>query len=149
MNRVVLMGRLVADPELKNTPAGVSVTTFRIAVDRRYVKQGEQRQADFFDIVVWRQTAEFVCKYFSKGQLIALEGTLQSRTYQDKNGNNRYVVEVIADNVYFTGDRRTTSSGQVSGGYSDMPEQPEQKPAYVSGSTGDFEEMPLDDDLPF
>lgn len=106
MNKVILMGRLVADPELKTTPSGVSVTSFRIAVDRNYVKQGEERQADFIDIVCWRQRAEFVCKYFVKGQLIALEGSIQTRQYQDKNGNNRTAVEVVADNVYFTGDKR-------------------------------------------
>lgn len=100
------MGRLVSDPELKTTPSGVSVTTFRIAVDRSYVKAGEERKADFFDIVCWRQSAEFVCRYFGKGALIAVEGQLQSRTYQAKDGSNRYVVEVVADNVSFTGERQ-------------------------------------------
>lgn len=147
MNKVILMGRLVADPELKTTPSGVSVTSFRIAVDRNYVKQGEERQADFIDIVCWRQRAEFVCKYFGKGQLIALDGSIQTRQYQDKNGNNRTAVEVVADNVYFTGDRRGASS---QGGYSQAPMPTNAPaPAYTSGSTGDFEEMPLDDDLPF
>ena len=77
INRVVLMGRLVADPELKTTNTGISVTSFRIAVDRSYVKAGEQRQADFFDIVAWRSSAEFVCRNFSKGSLIAIDGQLQ------------------------------------------------------------------------
>ena len=106
LNRVILMGRLVADPELKTTGSGISVTSFRIAVDRSYVKQGEERKADFIDIVCWRQTAEFVCRYFGKGSMIAVEGQLQTRTYQAKDGSNRYVTEVVADNVSFTGERR-------------------------------------------
>jgi len=182
LNRVILMGRLVSDPELKTTPSGVSVTTFRIAVDRSYVKAGEERKADFFDIVCWRQSAEFVCRYFGKGALIAVEGQLQSRTYQAKDGSNRYVVEVVADNVSFTGERRENaggyggnqgyqSQGYGSQGYGSQsyggqgygnqtyqqpapmqpaPVQPEVQPAsYQSGSNADFQDMPLDDDLPF
>ncbi|MCH5300655.1 MAG: single-stranded DNA-binding protein, partial [Ruminococcus sp.] len=80
LNRVILMGRLVSDPELKTTASGISVTSVRIAVDRNYVKAGEERKADFFDVVCWRNTAEFVCRYFGKGSLIAVEGQLQSRT---------------------------------------------------------------------
>ena len=105
INRVVLMGRLVSDPELKTTASGVECTNFRIAVDRNYVKQGEERKADFIDIVCWRRTAVFVCRYFSKGSLIALEGELQTRTYQAKDGTTRYVTEVLASNVSFTGER--------------------------------------------
>ncbi|MGN0489732.1 MAG: single-stranded DNA-binding protein [Ruminococcus sp.] len=149
LNRTILMGRLVADPELKTTASGVSVTSFRIAVERSYVKSGEERKADFIDIVCWRQTAEFVCRYFSKGSLIAVEGQLQSRTYQAKDGTNRYVLEVVADNVSFTGERRDSSSYSQS--YSQpaapVPTQPE--PSYQSGSPSDFQEMPFDDDLPF
>ena len=111
LNRVVLMGRIVADPELKTTGSGISVTTFRMAVDRNYAKQGEERKADFFDVVCWRNTAEFVCRYFAKGSMIAVEGQLQSRTYQAKDGSNRYVVEVVADSVSFTGERRDNSNG--------------------------------------
>ncbi len=155
------MGRLVSDPELKTTPSGVSVTTFRIAVDRNYVKSGEERKADFFDIVCWRQTAEFVCRYFGKGSLIAVEGQLQSRTYQAKDGSNRYVVEVVADNVSFTGERRDNSnSGYSNQGYnqgyqnqsyggSQVYQEPAQQTSYQSGSNADFQDMPLDDDLPF
>lgn len=108
LNRVVLMGRLVADPELKTTNTGVSVTSFRIAVDRSYVKNGEQRQTDFFDIVAWRSSAEFVCKHFAKGSLIAVDGQLQSRQYQTKDGQNRTAIEVVADNISFTGERNDT-----------------------------------------
>ena len=162
LNRVILMGRLVSDPELKTTPNGVSVTSFRIAVDRSYVKSGEERKADFFDIVCWRSTAEFVCRYFGKGSLIAVEGQLQSRTYQAKDGSNRYVVEVVADNVSFTGERRENNTGsynQPYGGqaygsnqsYSAPSYQQAPAPAesYQSGSNSDFQDMPLDDDLPF
>ena len=161
LNRVILMGRLVSDPELKTTPSGVSVTTFRIAVDRNYVKSGEERKADFFDIVCWRQTAEFVCRYFGKGSLIAVECQLQSRTYQAKDGSNRYVVEVVADNVSFTGERRDNSnSGYSNQGYNQgyqnqnyggnqVYQEPAQQTSYQSGSNADFQDMPLDDDLPF
>ncbi|MEE1218847.1 MAG: single-stranded DNA-binding protein [Ruminococcus sp.] len=164
LNRVILMGRLVSDPELKTTGTGISVSSFRIAVDRSYVKSGEERKADFFDIVCWRNTAEFVCRYFGKGSLIAVEGQLQSRTYQAKDGSTRYVVEVVADNVSFTGERRENTGAynqsygsQPYGGapsyapapaYSQPPVQ--QAPAsYQSGSNADFQDMPLDDDLPF
>lgn len=153
INRVVLMGRLVADPELKTTASGISVTTFRIAVDRSYVKSGEERQADFFDIVAWRYTAEFICKHFRKGSLIAIDGSLQSRTYQAKDGSNRYVVEVVADNASFTGERRDSSAGysnNYGGGYSQpAPQYTEQTPSYSNGSSQDFMEVQLDDDLPF
>lgn len=164
INRVILMGRLVADPELKTTNTGISVTSFRIAVDRNYVKAGEQRQADFFDIVAWRSSAEFVCRNFSKGSLIAIDGQLQSRNYQTKDGQNRTAIEVVADNVSFTGERRDTSAGTYGGGYSQAPRAnnyggsqvapeapavPQQPAAYSAGSADDFQAMPLDDDLPF
>ena len=101
LNVVAIMGRLVADPELRTTQSGINVVSFRIACDRNFARQGEQRQADFIDIVAWRQQAEFVSKYFQKGSLIAIEGSLQTRQYQDKNGNNRTAVEVVANNISF------------------------------------------------
>jgi single-strand DNA-binding protein len=159
------MGRLVSDPELKTTNSGLSVTSFRIAVDRGYVKAGEERKADFIDIVCWRNTAEFVCRYFGKGSMIALEGQLQTRTYQAKDGTNRYVVEVVADNVSFTGERRDNNNNnggygqqQYSGNsypsqqtYQAPAQQSYQQPqtSYQSGTNNDFQNMPLDDDLPF
>ena len=151
------MGRLVADPELKTTTSGISVTSFRIAVDRSYVKQGAERQADFFDIVAWRSTAEFVCRNFSKGSLIAIDGQLQSRQYQTREGQNRTAIEVVADQVSFTGERRDPSQS-YGGGYaqppradygSQIPPQAAPAPSYSAGSPADFQEMPLDDDLPF
>ena len=165
LNRVILMGRITADPELKTTNTGVSVTSFSIAVDRNYVKQGEERKADFFNIVCWRSTAEFVCRYFGKGSLIAVEGQLQSRQFQAKDGSNRYVVEVVADNVSFTGERRDNNAGgynQSYGGnqsygapsyggnqaYHQEP-APQAPASYQSGSNSDFQDMQLDDDLPF
>lgn len=151
LNRAILMGRLVADPELRQTPNGVSVVSFRIAVDRNYNSKSGERQTDFIDIVAWRQTAEFVSRYFSKGKMIIVEGSIQSRNYEDKNGNKRTAVEVVADNVQF-GESKNASAGQ--GGYATpMPTQAspvEPSVSYASGDVGDFSEMSSDsDDLPF
>lgn len=110
INTVALMGRLTADPEIKTTSSGTSVTSFRIAVDRFYVKSGEQRQADFIPIVALRQTAEFICKYFTKGQMIAITGQIQSRNYQDKEGQNRTAIEVIAEQASFCGGKEEAKS---------------------------------------
>lgn len=145
LNVAALNGRLVADPELKTTQTGLSVCSFRIAVDRSYSK-GQERQADFIDIVTWRQTAEFVSKYFRKGQLVAVQGSIQTRTWQDKDGNKRYSVEVVADQVHFA-ERKQDSSG--SGHAAPARFENEPAPAYQSGDTGDFVEVPGDDDLPF
>ena len=109
LNRVTLMGRLVADPELRSTASNLSVCSFRIAVDRDY-KKGDQKETDFIDIVAWRSTAEFVANYFKKGRVIAVDGRLQIRPWEDKDGNKRFATEVVADNVYF----------------GDQPEWPEQ-----------------------
>ena len=147
INVVVLMGRLVADPELKQTQNGTSVCSFRIAVDRNVAnKQTGERQADFINITAWRQTAEFVCKYFRKGSMIAIEGSLQTRSYTDKDGNNRTAYDVVANNVSFTGSK--VESGTRDGGA-----VPFEVPAtaFSSGSNGDFEVVneQEDDDLPF
>ena len=99
LNRVILMGRITQDLDLRTTPTGTSVLTFNIAVDRGYVKQGEERQADFITCVAWRQQAEFINRYFAKGRMIAIEGNLRSRTYDDKNGTKHYVTEVFVDSV--------------------------------------------------
>lgn len=148
LNVVVLMGRLVSEPELRTTTSGISTCTFRIAVDRNFVKQGEERKADFIDIVTWRQQAEFVCKYFHKGSMIAVNGSLQTRTYDDKNGNKRYVVEVIADGVSFTGEK----AGANAGSSAPVPAARPMQAAPVSFSAGepdDFAPITEDDDLPF
>ena len=107
-NTVILSGRLTADPELKTTQSGLSVTSFTIAVDRR-VKSGEEKKADFITIVAWRNTAELITKHFRKGNLIGIEGSIQTRKYTDKNGNNRVVFEVIANNVQFAESKTATS----------------------------------------
>lgn len=107
INCAVIMGRLVADPELRTTASGVSVTSFCVAVDRSYVKPGEERQADFINVVAWRQTADFVTRYFHKGSMIAVQGSIQPRSYEDKNGAKRTAVEIVADNVSFCGSKET------------------------------------------
>ena len=157
LNVVAIMGRLVADPELRTTQSGINVVSFRIACDRNFARQGEQRQADFIDIVAWRQQAEFVSKYFQKGSLIAIEGSLQTRQYQDKNGNNRTAVEVVANNISFAGPK---SNNQGGGSYQNAapsyqnqtPARPaavEAAPSYSSGSADDFAVIDDSDDLPF
>ena len=157
LNVVAIMGRLVADPELRTTQSGINVVSFRIACDRNFARQGEQRQADFIDIVAWRQQAEFVSKYFQKGSLIAIEGSLQTRQYQDKNGNNRTAVEVVANNISFAGPK---SNNQGGGSYQNAapsyqnqaPARPaavEAAPSYSSGSADDFAVIDYSDDLPF
>lgn len=103
LNVVAIMGRLVADPELRTTPSGVSVCTVRIACDRNFVQQSQERQADFLDVVAWRGTAEFISKYFSKGSMVAVHGHLQTRNYKDKNGNSRTAVEIVTDDLSFAG----------------------------------------------
>ena len=143
MNKVILMGRLTSQPELKTTQSNLAVTSFSIAVDRGYSKQGEDKQTDFFNIVCWRQRAEFVCKYFVKGQLIALDGSLQTRQYQDNNGNTRYVTEVVADNVYFTGDKRNAE--QQPNQQPQQQNQQQQPQQYQQQNIN----MLVDDDLPF
>lgn len=169
LNRVILMGRLVADPELKTTATGISVTSFRIAVERSYVKSGEDRKADFFNVVCWRNSAEFVCRYFRKGSMIAIDGQLQSRTYQANDGTNRYVTEVVANSVSFTGEKQNQNNNAYQQPQAQMPQQqpqstagnqPVQDPyAFVDNtphaeqmpmsSYTNFEDMPLDNDLPF
>lgn len=109
MNQIVIMGRLTADPELKETTSGKSVTSFGVAVQRDYANEQKEREVDFIPVVAWRSTAEFVCRYFTKGQMIALTGRLQSRKYTDKDGNNRTAYDVVADRVYFTGSKQDDS----------------------------------------
>ena len=149
LNVAVLMGRLVADPELRHTPSNVAVTSFTIAVDRSYVKSGADRQTDFIDIVAWRSTAEFITKYFRKGQMMVVQGSIQTRSYQDKDGNKRKAFEIVADNVNFEDSKRNDGGSNSSYTNTYAPVQNEPAPAYESGSREDFEEIPMDDDLPF
>lgn len=113
-NKAILMGRLTRDPELRTTPSGVSVCTFSIAVDRRYQAKGEEKKADFFNIVAWRQQGEFVSRYFKKGSMILVEGELQTRQYTNKDGVNVNVTEIVADQVCFTGEKSQGGSGSYS-----------------------------------
>lgn len=115
LNKVFLMGRLTRDPELRTTQNGIPNCRITVAVDRDYVKQGEERKADFIDVTCWRQQAEFVCKWFTKGKMILVEGKIQNNNYTDKNGNQVYSYAITADNVSFCGDKR--SDGGNGGGY--------------------------------
>jgi single-strand DNA-binding protein len=126
LNKVVLIGHMTADPELKQTPSGVNVCSFFIGVARKYTK-GEQQQTDFINIVTWRQQAEFVCKYFKKGQAICVCGQIQTRSWTDNHGNKRYATEVIADEVSFV----------------------ERKETAQTVNSPNFDEIPGDEDLPF
>ncbi len=136
LNRAILMGRLTKDPEFKQTPNNVSVATFSLAVDRNYQADKDNKQTDFINIVAWRHTAEFVNKYFKKGQLVAVEGSIQSRSYQGKDGNNRTAFEVVSDQVYFAEKKQDGKS---------QPEEPQD-----NFNPDDFEEFEgSDDDLPF
>lgn len=146
LNCAVIMGRLVADPELRTTPNGISVTSFCVAVDRSFVKAGEERKADFINVVAWRQTADFVTRYFHKGSMIAVQGPIQTRSYEDKNGNKRTAVEIVADNVSFCGSK------SVQGGGNRYEAQQPAAPSYQSGDSGSFSVLPSNDDndgMPF
>lgn len=114
-NKVIMMGRIVNDIEFKTTPTGVNVASFRIAVDRRFQTKGEEKKSDFFNVVVWRQQAEFVSKYFSKGRMIMIEGELNTRPYTDKNGNQATWYEIVADRVSFTGEKSQGGSAAPQG----------------------------------
>ena len=142
LNSVCLMGRLTRDPELRTTQSGVSVTSFTVAVDRDFGgRDGGERQTDFIDCVAWRQTGEFVPKYFHKGSMIVVSGRLQSRKWQNREGNNRTDWEIVADNVYF-GESRSNYEAPHSTGYD--------APRSVSQAPSAFTELSDDDgDLPF
>ena len=131
LNRAILMGCITKSPELKTTPNGVSVIQISIAVDRDYTPKGQEKQTDFINVVAWRGTAEFIEKHFEKGQLIALTGSIQTRSYTDNQGNKRSVTEVIADHVYFCGGKNDNKK---------------EKPSL---DENDFEEISDDSDLPF
>ena len=169
LNKVILMGRLTADPELRQTPSGVSTCQITVAVNRNYTSQDGERQTDFITVVAWRQTAEFISRYFTKGKMIIVEGNLRTRTYDDKRYPDvrHYVTEVYADNVQFG---ETKAASQTSGGgyapqqfaqpqYSqpavqqqpqyDSPQQNAPAPTVSFGDLGDFEEVIGDGDLPF
>lgn len=130
LNQAVLMGRLTADPELKHTQSGIAVVRFTLAVDRSYARQGEERQTDFIRITAWRNTAEFVSRYFRKGQLVAVQGPIQTGTYTDRDGNKRTSFDVVADQVHFAERKQSDAAPNVN-------------------PSDDFEELDDSDDLPF
>lgn len=140
-NKVILVGNITADPELKQTPNGVMVTTFSLAVSRKFTRAGEQPQTDFINIVCWRQTAEFVSRYFTKGMPMLVCGSLQTRTWTDKDNNKRYATEVVADEVSFV-ERKSAADGSRDFNRS--------VPSYSSPrADSSFEELSADDELPF
>ncbi len=142
LNNVVLMGRLTFEPELKVTQSGVSVVRFGLAVDRRYQQQNAEKKTDFIDCVAWRQTAEFIEKYFHKGNMIAVEGSIQTENYVDQNGTNRKSVSVVANNVSFCGSKSESNAQNGT-----APAQSNSQT--YAPSDMDIEVIDDDDDLPF
>lgn len=135
LNRIIIMGRMVRDPELRTTQSGTSVTSFTLAVDRDFKdKDSGEKSTDFIDVVAWRQTAEFVCKFFAKGRMAVVEGRLQIREWKDKDGNNRRTAEIVAESVYF-GDSK--------------PSEGSNAPSYGAPAGGGFSEIDDEGDLPF
>ena len=159
LNKIIIMGRLTRDPELRRTGSGTAVTSFSLAVDRDFKSQNGEKETDFIDVVAWRSTAEFVSKYFTKGRMAVVSGRLQIRNWQDKEGNKRRSAEVVADNVYFGDSKRDSADGgfNQSQGYAQsfnqIPQQPQpayQAPQNVSAASSDFSMLSDDDpELPF
>lgn len=142
LNCAVIMGRLTADPELRTTPNGISVTSFSVAVDRGYAKAGEERQTDFINVVAWRGTAEFVSRYFRKGSMIAVQGAIQTRNYEDRNGNKRTAFEIVADNVSFCGSKSESGTASARPAASAPA-----APAFSTGGADDFDDLSGDEEL--
>lgn len=143
-NKVILLGRITRDLELKTTPSGVLVLSFSVAVDRKYQAKGEERKSDFFNCVAWRDLAEHIARHWTKGKPILVEGEFQNRDYADKNGVKRIITEVIVDRVSFTGDGKKSQSGNIP---------PPTEPPYIPKKETEKEESPIvqgeDDDFPF
>lgn len=135
LNKVILMGRFTKDPELRSTSSGKSVCGFTLAADRNFVRQGEEKKADFISCVAWDKIAEFIFGYFKKGDMIAVEGSIQTRTWDDSDGSRRYATEVIVGRAYFCGGKRAEASS------------PEAMPSPEAAKLDSI--MPEDDDLPF
>ncbi len=148
LNKAVLMGRLTANPDLRQTPNGVSVATFSLAVNRNYNRD----VTDFINIVAWRQTADFVSRYFTKGQLVVVEGSIQTRSYEDKQGNKRVAFEVVAEQVYFA-ESKNSSSRALNDMHIPAPaeiDEPAKGTSFSVGNIDEYEEIETDDeDLPF
>lgn len=162
MNKAILMGRLTRDPEMRQTPNGVTVARFSVAVNRRFAKEGQQ-DADFINCVAWRQTAEFISRYFHKGSMIAVVGSIQSRSWDGADGKKQYATEVSVDEAYFTGSKSETGTGENAayngGARSGAYQAPQARPAAPSSQPtegfDDFDPMGFsvsdgsEDDLPF
>ena len=149
LNKVILMGHMTADPELKQTTSGISVCSFSIGVNRRYSKADQgQQSVDFINIVAWRQQAEFVSRYFKKGSSIIVCGSIQTRNWTDNNGQKRYVTEVVADEVSFGAPAASQSNGERVQTQSYTPAA-YGAPSFNSTGSADFEEIPGDESLPF
>ena len=131
LNRFIGMGRITTTPELKATPSGTNVVTFSIAIDRNYKGQNGEKQTDFLNVVAWKQTAEHIVKWFNKGSMICVEGSVQTRSYTTQSGEKRYVTEIVADSVHFTGEKTNAPTGENN------------------GTTSNYEVLPEDGDLPF
>ena len=150
LNKVILCGRLTADPELKQTASGIAVVSFTLAVNRRYQSKSadgaQAQQADFISVVAWRQTAEFISRYFKKGSALCVTGSIQTRSWQDQQGQKRYATEVVADEAMFVDSRNESGAAQ---GYT--PDAYGTAPSYSSSpaSAPNFEDHNTDDDLPF
>ena len=155
LNKSIIGGRLTADPELKQTASGISACTFTVAVNRKYAKDGQQ-EADFINCQAWRQTAEFICKYFKKGSSICVTGSIQTRSWTDTNGQKRYATDVVADEAYFVDGKNDTEPKNEPAVSNQAPQQNGYTPsAYMQpqmnlgGQAPQFEELPTDDGLPF
>lgn len=155
-NKAILMGRICNDLEVKSTPSGVNVLSFRIAVERSYQVKGEERKSDFFNVVAWRANADFISRFFSKGRMILVEGELQTRQFVDKNGSNQTVVELVVDNARFTGEAKQQTGGYVPTAPAPQTaqhpaEQYNAAPAASNGSytASDFATTNTDDAYPF
>ena len=149
LNKIVLMGRLTRDPDLRQTQSGNSVVSFTLACDRDFAAQGAEKETDFVDIVAWRGTAEFVSKYFSKGRMAVVSGRLQIRNWEDKDGNKRKTAEIVAESVYFGDSKRDGQNASAAAPASaEFTQLPDTTPVPFSGS--DMQQIGLDDDdLPF
>ena len=146
LNHITIMGRLTREPELRHTQSQTAVASFTLAVDRDFQSRDSgEKQTDFINCVAWRSTADFVSKYFHKGDPIGVEGSIQTREYEDKTGARRTAVEIVTDNVFFVGGRGGASQGMPAA----RPESSSAPVAYTNGSAGDFEEVETDNDLPF
>lgn len=146
LNSIVIMGRMCNDPELKTTQNGVSVISFNVAVDRPYQKSGQEKETDFIPCTAWRNTAEFITKYFHKGSMICIQGSLTTRKYTDKSGQQRTAYEIQTEQAHFTGEKKTAENGAQAAQSAPVVSVPPPAPSYSSGG---FAEIEADDDLPF